>query len=157
MKIKFLITIGVLLVLLACGGKKGQGTNPAPYFSLKDINGRTVTLEDFKGRPFILVFWATWCPTCRKEVSLLNKLAQEGHKVVAVALNRDREQVRRFVEEHHIVYPVLMGTYQVTIDYGNVRFIPTAFFINAKGYIVEKSVGMLSEEKAQEFFKENAP
>lgn len=155
MKLKVLITIGVLLVLLACGGKREQGASPAPYFSLRDVNGKTVTLEDFKGEPFVLVFWATWCPTCRKEIPLLNKLAQEGHRVVAVALNRDREQVRRFVEEHHIVYPVLMGTYQVTIDYGNIRFLPTIFFINGKGYIVEKSVGMLSEEKAQEFLKEN--
>ena len=155
MKLKVLITLCILLVLSACGAKKEQGASPAPYFSLKDINGKTVTLEDFKGKPFILVFWATWCPTCRKEIPLLNKLAQEGHMVVAITLNRDRKQVKRFVEEHHIIYPVLMGTYQVTIDYGNIRFIPTAFFINAKGYIVEKFVGMLPEEKVKEFFKEH--
>jgi len=154
-KLKVLITIGVLLVLLACGGKREQGTSPAPYFSLRDVNGRTVTLEDFKGEPFVLVFWATWCPTCLKEIPLLNKLTQEGHRVVAVTLNRDREQVKRFIEEHRIVYPILMGTYQVTIDYGNIRFLPTIFFVNAKGYIVEKSVGMFPEEKAQEFFKGN--
>lgn len=155
MKLKVLITTGVILVLLACGGKREQGTSPAPYFSLKDVNGRTVTLEDFKGEPFVLVFWATWCPTCLKEIPLLNKLTQEGHRVVAVTLNKNREQVKRFIEEHRIVYPILMGTYQVTIDYGNIRFLPTIFFVNAKGYIVEKSVGMFPEEKAQEFFKGN--
>ncbi len=153
MKLKTLTIIGLLLILLACGGKKEQGTSPAPYFSLKDVNGKTLTLEDFKGEPFVLVFWATWCPTCRKEIPLLNKLAQEGHRVVSITLNRDQEQVKRFIEEHHIIYPVLMGTYQVTIDYGNIRFLPTIFLINTKGYIVGKSVGMFPEEEAQRLFK----
>jgi len=139
---------------LACGGKREQEASHAPYFSLKDVNDRTVTLEDFKGEPFVLVFWATWCSTCLKEIPLLNKLTQGGHRVVTVTLNRDREHVKRFIEEHRIIYPVLMSTYHVTINYGNIRFLPTTFLINAQGYIVGKSVGMFPEEEAQRLFKE---
>ncbi len=147
-----LTLITILLLVIACGGKKGEKTL-APYFSLKDLSGKKVTMDQFKGKPFLLVFWATWCPTCRSEIPALNKFAREGHTVVAIALDKDRERVTRFVKEHHIQYTVLMGSYQVTIDYGNVRFLPTIFLVDAQGYIAGKMVGGVDKKKVVSFFK----
>jgi len=152
MKKRLSVLAMAILFLLACGGQKQERTQ-APYFSLQNLEGQKVTKEDFKGKPFILVFWATWCPTCRKEIPILNRLVQEGHTVVAVALDKDRDKVAQFVKEHGIKYTVLMGNYQVTIDYGNVRFLPTIFLIDSQGYIVGKMVGEINEKKVEEFFK----
>ncbi len=153
MRFRAAVTVVMLLALVACGGVKKKGRAKAPYFSLEDLTGNTVTIEAFRGRPFLLVFWATWCPACRSEVPTLNRLTKEGLTVVAVAMNRSKEEVKEFVKEHHIHYQVLMGTYQVTIDYGNVRFLPTMFLIDAKGYIEEKMVGQLDEERIGRFLK----
>ncbi len=152
MKKKLLILTMATLLVLACGGKKEE-RSPAPYFSLPNLSGQKVTRDDFKGKPFILVFWATWCPTCRKEIPTLNRLAEEGHTVVAVALDKDRDKVSRFVKEHHLRYTVLLGNYQVTIDYGNIRFLPTIFLIDSQGYIVGRMVGGIDEKKVENFFR----
>jgi len=152
MKKKLSILITATILVLACGGQKQEKTL-APYFSLQSISGEKLSLDKFKGKPFLLVFWATWCPTCRREIPLLNRLAREGHTVVAVALNRDRDKVASFVKEHHILYTVLLGNYQVTIDYGNVRFLPTGFLIDSQGYIVGKMVGEIDKKKVEKFFK----
>jgi len=149
---KSLVLIAVLLFTLACSGKKEERTL-APYFSLKDLSGKKITMDQFKGKPFLLVFWATWCPTCRSEIPFLNELAQEGHTVVAIALDRDREKLAQFAKEHRIKYTILMGSYQVTIDYGNVRFLPTIFLVDAQGYIVGRMVGGLDKKKVEAFLK----
>ncbi len=152
MKKTWIIPVVALLFALGCGGKKAEKTL-APYFSLQDLSGQRVTIDNFKGKPFLLVFWATWCPTCRSEIPRLNKLTKEGHTVVAVALDRDRDKVARFVKEHRILYTVLLGNYQVTIDYGNVRFLPTVFLIDPQGYIVGKMVGGIDQKRVEAFFK----
>ena len=155
MKRKLMILTMATLLVLACGGKKEE-RSPAPYFSLTNLSGQKVTRDDFKGKPFILVFWATWCPTCKKEIPTLNRLAEEGYTVVAVALDKDRDKVSRFVKEHHIRYTVLLGNYQVTIDYGNIRFLPTIFLIDPQGYIVGRMVGGIDEKKVENFFRGTA-
>ena len=152
MRKRYLVLLAIMFLVVACSGKKEEKTL-APYFSLRDISGQKVTLDDFKGKPFLLVFWATWCPTCRSEIPILNKLAQEGHTVVAIALDKDREKVVQFAKEHGIRYKVLMGNYQVTIDYGNVRFLPTIFLVDPQGYIVGRMVGGVDEKKVEDFFK----
>ncbi len=152
MRRKVCILVIIASIVLACAGEKRE-KSLAPYFSLKDISGQTVTLDSYKGRPLILVFWATRCPACRKEIPRLNAWAQEGCPVVSIVLDDNREKVASFVEANHVRYKVLLANHQVLIDYGNFRFIPTVFLIDAKGYIVGKMVGSIDEDRVEKFLK----
>jgi peroxiredoxin len=152
MRRKVYILLIIASIMLACAGEK-RGRSLAPYFSLKDISGQTVTLDSYKGSPLVLVFWAIRCPTCRKEIPRLNALAQEGYSVVGIALDSGREKVADFIRAHHVSYKVLLANHQVLIDYGNIRFLPTIFLIDARGYMVEKMVGGIDEDKLDKFLK----
>ena len=120
--------------------------NVAPNFVLKDINGKIVSLSDFKGKVVIVDFWATWCPPCQAEIphfqALYKENSQKGLVIIGVALDKGgMKVVKPFVEGKGVTYPIVMGTEEVVNRYGGVRGIPTTFIIDRKGYIVEKIVG----------------
>jgi thiol-disulfide isomerase/thioredoxin len=82
-----------------------------PEFSLPDVSGRPVASSDWAGKVVVLNFWATWCPPCLREMPVLTE-AQERYgnlQVVGIAVDRD-EDVVRFLEEHPVNYPVLIGS-----------------------------------------------
>ncbi len=150
-KIKYLLPFIVLAFILA-SCSKSEAPYQAPYFECKGIDGKTYTLDTFKGKRLVLVFWATWCPTCKKElarvIAHLNELKKANIEILAVCLDRNIEAVRKTAEEHGLVgIPVAIASKQMTMDYQGVRFLPTAFLINEKGYIVGKLVGELDPEK----------
>jgi peroxiredoxin len=158
----FSLWIGVAVVALAAGyyvlGHSGSveaaapalGLPPAaasgvaPAFTLTDLNGKNVSLADFKGKVVILDFWATWCPPCRKEipdfVTMQKEYGARGVQVVGVALD-ELPKVQAFVQENGMNYPVLMGTDAVVARYGGIEGIPTTFIIDRKGKIVERFEG----------------
>ena len=118
----------------------------APDFTLPDLEGNSLTLSDFKGKVIILDFWATWCPPCRVEipdfVQLYDKYEDEGLLIIGVSLDRgDSRSVKQFSESYKINYPIVLGNFNVTEDYGGIRGIPTTFIIDRKGDIKEKYVG----------------
>jgi thiol-disulfide isomerase/thioredoxin len=84
-----------------------------PDFHLKDLaSGQQRPISDWRGQGLVLNFWATWCAPCRKEMPLLEQLHQErgdrGPAVVGIAIDRE-EQVRTFVGETGVSYPILVG------------------------------------------------
>jgi len=118
----------------------------APDFTLPQLNGKSLTLSDFKGKVIILNFWATWCPPCRMEipdfVELFEKYKDEGLVIIGVSLDGgDSRSVKQFSEKYKINYPIVLGNAKVTKDYGGVRAIPATFVINRKGNIKEKYIG----------------
>jgi peroxiredoxin len=121
----------------------------APGFTLVDVNGRSVSLVDFKGKVVVLDFWATWCPPCKREIPDFIKLQSEygpkGVQIVGIALDQP-EKVRTFVRDNGMNYPVLLGTDEVSAHYGGVESIPTTFIIDKAGRIVTKYEGFRSKE-----------
>ncbi len=118
----------------------------APDFTLPDLDGNSLTLSDFKRKVIILDFWTTWCPPCRREipdfVELYEKYKDEGLLIIGVNLDRgDSRSVKQFSENYKINYPIVLGNFNVTQDYGGIRAIPTTFVIDRKGNIKEKYVG----------------
>jgi len=118
----------------------------APDFTLSDLEGKSLTLSEFRGKVIILNFWATWCPPCRREIpdfiDLYRNYKDKGLIILGINLDAgDIRSVKRFSEEYGINYPVVIGNDSVTQDYGGIRAIPTTFIIDKKGDIREKYVG----------------
>jgi len=118
----------------------------ASDFTLTNLNGKTVTLSDFKDKVIILDFWATHCPPCIQEipdfVKLYNKYKDKGLVIIGVSLDRgDVEKVKRFCRNKGVNYPVVIGNYEVTKNYGGIRYIPTTFIIDKNRNIVKKFIG----------------
>ncbi|TKJ31226.1 hypothetical protein CEE39_07345 [bacterium (candidate division B38) B3_B38] len=148
-----LLLLGVALFSLGSFGKmEGQSSSsPAPDFALTDLEGKTVKLSDFKGKVILLDFWATWCPPCVQEiphfVELYEQYKENGFQMIGIAIQSGSvKDVKRFVEKHGINYPILMGNKEITKEYGNINAIPTTFFIDRQGRIVQKYIGYRAKE-----------
>ncbi len=121
----------------------------APAFSLTDLQGKEVSLGDFKGKVVFLNFWATWCPPCRREIpafiELVEKYKDDGFIVLGVAVDprefQGVDKVKPFAEQMGINYPVLYDSKGVSQLYGGIRSIPTTFVINREGKVVGRIVG----------------
>jgi cytochrome c biogenesis protein CcmG, thiol:disulfide interchange protein DsbE len=156
---KRLILISCLLLLIAMGpsltGSTADGISPlnsnnivntkAPDFTLKDMNGRTVSLSALKGKVVLLNFFATWCPPCRAEMPAFNKLyrslKQRGLEVVAVSSDRSVNDLKDFLEKNKFDFPVLFDADRSATKQFRVFSMPTTFLINKNGLIVEKFYG----------------
>jgi len=132
---------------------------PAPEFQLKDINGNTVSLKDFEGKPLLLYFWATWCTSCKKEMPDFNALYREfkdkGFVFLAISIREDPAWVQKVAKERGYTLPVLVDeTGEVTKKYG-ARGTPSIYLIDREGKIVASVLGMRSwaSKEGREVFK----
>jgi cytochrome c biogenesis protein CcmG/thiol:disulfide interchange protein DsbE len=128
-----------------------QEESKAPDFTLIGTDGKKINLSDYKGKVIILDFWATWCGPCRLGVPDLVSI-QNSYKdkviVIGISLDDDRtkKDILPFMKEYGVNYPVVHGTSEVVMNYGNIRAIPTSFVIDQNGNIVDKFIGLVSKE-----------
>lgn len=126
---------------------------PAPDFALPALDGTTVTLAQYRGRPVVLTFFASWCHPCEEELPVLEDLQQDqGDRLQVLAVNyRDFvADTRRFVERLGVTYPVLLENSTdnpVAALYG-VRGVPVTFFIDANGAIAHPALFGESSRRA---------
>jgi thiol-disulfide isomerase/thioredoxin len=119
---------------------------PAPPFALKDLRGKTVTLENFKGKILLLNFWASWCVPCRAEMPELIKLqteyAAKGLQVVGVTYEPEKPLiVNRIARTRKINYPLLFGNKELSVQYGIEDVLPVTFVIDREGKIRDRVLG----------------
>ena len=111
----------------------------APDWTLKDVDGKTVRLSDFRGKVVVLNFWAAWCPPCLREIpgfiELQKKYLDRGLVIVAVSLDDDPGLAKSTVERLKVTYPVVFGTPGVAASYGQITALPSTFVINKEGKI----------------------
>jgi thiol-disulfide isomerase/thioredoxin len=130
----------------------------APNFSLKTADGTTIELAKLKGKVVVVNFWATWCPPCRAEIPDFIKI-QEQYKnkgLVIVGISLDQKGwsvVNPFAAKTKFNYPIVLGNEDVVNAYGGIEAIPTSIFIDKKGLIVDKQVGMLTKEAFEQKLK----
>ncbi len=133
----------VLLNLSIVAGAAGCPENgqAAQDFSLDPVGGgKAVTLSQLKGKPTLVVFWATWCPPCRKEIPLLKELyVRYGTKLnmlgVAVNFKQTEADVARFREANALQYTILWDKENSAADHYCVSGIPTVVLVDPQGVI----------------------
>ena len=151
--------IAVSPVWLSTKTRTPAGTEANLDFTLKDMNGADVRLADFRGRPVILNFWATWCGPCKAEIPALVALAEQYKSnqltVLGVSVDDSPEDLRQFAAEYKMNYPVLVGLghdkFQEIYDASMV--VPVTWFIRADGTVYRKHQGPATREWFEEQVK----
>ncbi len=147
---KKLLTLFISFTLIAFSLNAFSAGNfkQAPDFLLKDSSGKTHTIADYKGKPLIIQFWATWCPYCKKLQPGLNKIYNQykdvegNHKIQIIGISFDEEkdaQPALVLKQRGINFPTLLKGEQAAKDYG-VQGTPTTFFIDKDGKILWKTI-----------------
>ena len=131
----------------------------APSFALKDLSGKEVKLEDYRGKLIFLNFWATWCPPCRQEMPSMERLYTEfkdrGLTMLAVDLREGTGKVKAFKEDFKLSFPILLDSDgRVGLMYG-VRSIPTTYLIDQEGNVIGGALGTRdwASKEAFKFFE----
>lgn len=126
----------------------------APDFVLKDLQGESVRLSDYRGRVVLLNFWATWCPPCRVEMPHMQRFftdyAAKGVVVLGVNLTtteKHPENVPAFVDDRQLTFPIVLDEKGEVMQTYQVVGYPTTYLIDADGTIREKFIGVLDYEK----------
>jgi peroxiredoxin len=155
--LKFLsVFLFILLSVFACKEKTVGTSLPALGtvaldFNCRDLEGRTWTLEDTKGKVLLLRFWADWCPYCRYEMPIIDKyyrkLKKEGFLVLAVNVKQSAQVALAFIAQLDVTFPVpLDPDGKLARRYG-VYAIPTNFLIDRQGLIREILIGEVFREE----------
>jgi thiol-disulfide isomerase/thioredoxin len=122
----------------------------APDFDLAGFDGSRVRLSRYRGKAVLLNFWATWCEPCRVEMPSLIRLERKyrarGLQIVGVAIDSgDLRSVAQFVKEIGVNYPIALGDDAVAAAYGGVSGLPTSFYIDRDGRIVDETIGLIRD------------
>lgn len=127
----------------------------APDFTVYDGDGNEVHLSDFRGKPVVLNFWASWCPPCKSEMPDFEAAFQNhGNEVHFLMVNATGGQetvasAQEFLSQTDYTFPVYFDTdYSAAIAYGT-SVLPMTFFIDAEGYPVAYAQGAMSAEMLQ--------
>ncbi len=124
-------------------------------FTLPDLDGKQVSLSDFRGKWVIVNYWATWCPPCLEEIPGLVDL-HDNNRDKLVVLGIDHEEVndeylREFVESHMISYPILRMDPVPVTPLGPVLGLPTTYIISPQGEAVARQEGPVTREDIEQY------
>ncbi|WP_425805077.1 TlpA family protein disulfide reductase [Desulfitobacterium sp. Sab5] len=172
-KIKLLIVIGAIgVILITTFGLKKTTTESqvpkvgydmgltAPDFTLKTLEGKTVKLSDYRGKPVYLNFWTSWCPACKDELPEIEKFYEKNKGrieilTINITYNDRLADIRAILAKNSDQFPVLLDeeeNHSVTDLYG-VYGIPASFFIDKNGFIQDHHVGGMTLTTLEEGMK----
>jgi cytochrome c biogenesis protein CcmG/thiol:disulfide interchange protein DsbE len=118
---------------------------PAPPIELKDDSGRTIHLADYRGRPVIVNFWASWCVPCKTEFPLFRQ-AREAHEkdgleILGVVFDDTADKARAFMTAEDAAWPMLVDPAKRAAEAYRVSSIPMSFYIDRAGVVRAVSFG----------------
>lgn len=132
---------------------KLQDLGPAPDFKVKLLDSnKEVSLKDFKGKPLIINFWASWCPSCREEAPILAKVAKEhkSHVTFLGIIVQDTEaQARAYLKEFGVTYQNGWDVNEQSAQAYKITGVPETYFIDSQGNLRAKWIGAINEENLQ--------
>jgi peroxiredoxin len=140
-----LVILGLLAVLVFSLSKKTQ----APDVTFTTIQGKTIKMDELKGKVVLVNFWATDCPGCIAEMPQLiktyNQYHPQGFEVIAVAMFYDPpNHVLNYAQKHALPFPVMHdGFGEIAKSFEDVRLTPTSFIMDKQGRVIQRVVGEL--------------
>ncbi len=149
----FIVGVGIIVLLQTkdsylnlSGRPRLEKGVPAPNFTLPDINGKMVSLTDYRGKVVFLNIWATWCSPCVEEMPSMEKLYQElkgeSFEILAVSIDvSGAKAVLPFMKKHKLSFPALLDTKGAIKNLYQTTGIPESFIIDKNGIIAEKIIG----------------
>ncbi|MCP3851145.1 MAG: TlpA family protein disulfide reductase [Gammaproteobacteria bacterium] len=150
--LSFVLLLGALLGYLWLA-PSGQAPAPQAYF--EDLKGKKFSLNELKGKPVIVNFWATTCPGCVLEipalVELSHKYSANDLVVIGVAMDYDpASQVKEMVRQKKMTYSVVLDSKgELAKAFGHVSLTPTTFFISKEGTIFKHKLGEMSHSELE--------
>jgi thiol-disulfide isomerase/thioredoxin len=149
----------LVIVVVAAGGWAYMRPSTPLNYTLKDMHGKDVNLGDFKGRPVLINFWATWCPPCKAEIPWFIEFAEkykaQQFVVLGVSTDDSAEDILRFAQEYKVNYPMFVGVGHDDMlqAYEATFAVPVSWFIRPDGTIAEKAIGIHPKEWFEEQIK----
>jgi thiol-disulfide isomerase/thioredoxin len=141
----------------ALGPTKGS---MAPDFTLNLLagQGKTVQLSALKGKAVVVNFWATYCEPCKQEMPALaelqNQYGPDGLQILGIVMDDPGENtIVDFAHKLGVNYPVLVGTDKVADNYGGVDALPTTFYLDRNGKVVDRVLGGASKAEIEASIK----
>jgi len=148
LKIILIITVFLGLFITSCSTETNQNPwigQPAPDFQYQDADGQSVSLSDFRGKPVLINFWATWCSPCRIEIPYIlqvyDKWSDNGLMLLTINNGESASQVGEFMQSQGLSFPVLLDIRGSIVQSYNIVGLPTTFFIDKDGIIQYVKVG----------------
>jgi thiol-disulfide isomerase/thioredoxin len=127
----------------------------APAFALTTIDGKKVSLADYKGRPVLVNFWATWCGPCKVEMPWFEQFrkqyAAQGFEILGLADDADagKDAIAKVANKTGVSYPILLTDGKVQKAYGGLDVLPMSFYVDRNGVIVEQTAGLGSKDQIE--------
>lgn len=145
---------GVIIIAIAAAilWLAPTGLSQAPAATLKTIEGDVVELDELRGKPVLITFWATTCPGCMKEIPHLIELHEAFHEqglsIYGVAMSYDPpNQVIEFARSRELPYQIALDIEgKIAQAFGDVMLTPTTFLIAPDGRIVMNKIGQFDTE-----------
>jgi peroxiredoxin len=128
-------------------------------FTVKDMNGASVKLADYKGKVILVNFWATWCPPCKAEIpgfiELYAEYKDKGLVILGVSGDDDPDTLKKFASEWKINYPMIVGRdEQALLDsYGPIYGYPISVLVGRDGSVCGRHVGPATKEEFEREIK----
>lgn len=138
------IIAGAFIAIRSCN-QQNLASGSAVTFEGQSLDGRTISLSEFRGQPVLLHFWATWCGVCSAMADNVEAVARDYRVVTVASRSGDSDSVRAYVAENKLSFPVLNDPDgRLARDYG-VSAYPTTFVIDKSGKIRYAEVGFTTE------------
>ena len=162
---RFTISLSVIIALfffVASAYALDNGSK-VPNFTLTDLSGKNVSLSDYKGKVVVLNFWASWCPPCKAEMPEFNEMDREFKKsgdTVLLAINmtdgrrETKKKVETFISEQKYKMRVLLDSEGKASNLFDIRYLPTAYVIDAEGTVTGQLVGGTTKNAVMKLVKE---
>ncbi|MEL0584636.1 MAG: TlpA disulfide reductase family protein [Candidatus Thiodiazotropha sp. (ex. Lucinoma kazani)] len=140
-----LVLISITAYAVAIGIRLYPNPKPANDFSLPDLTGKVHQITDYRGKAYILSFWATWCAPCIKEMPALERAAEmlQEQEIVVLTVNsgETRREIEKFLIKKPISLPILLDGNSKVMDEWKVLALPTSYIVDAEGMVVARVVG----------------
>lgn len=139
-------------LLVAGGAVAAEVGAPAPAFALPDAFGAPVSLAALRGRVVYVDFWASWCAPCKRSFPWMNELerryADRGLAVVAINVDKRREDAERFLRQVPATFTVLYDSAGTAPAAWGVEAMPSSFLVDARGTVIAVEQGFRDDRKA---------